>query len=74
MCWCAVKFSFFFTYPTRITRTTAILIDNIFSNTVGDNVKSGIISNKSISDHQVIFSCFDNVLNFQKPKEPQKND
>ena len=32
-------------YPTRLTRTTAILIDNIFSNTVGYNVKSGIISN-----------------------------
>ena len=24
------------TYPTRITRTTATLIDTIFSNTIGD--------------------------------------
>ena len=25
------------THPTRITRTSATLIDNIFSNTLGDN-------------------------------------
>ena len=33
------------THPTRITRISTTLIDNIFSNTLGDNVKSGIIIN-----------------------------
>ena len=56
------------THPTRITRTSATLKDNIFSNTLGDNVKSGIITNKLISDHQIISSCFKNILNFHKPK------
>ena len=37
------------------TRTTATFIDNIFSNTVSDNVKSGIISNKSINDYLYLF-------------------
>ena len=56
------------THPTRITRTSATLIDNIFSNTLGDNVKSGIITNKLISDHQIIFTCFENIINSHKPK------
>ena len=38
------------THPTRITRTSGTLIYNIFSNTLGDNGKSGIITNKVISD------------------------
>ena len=43
------------TYLTRITRTSATLIDNTFSNSFGETVNSGIICNKSISDHQLIF-------------------
>ena len=43
------------TYPTRITQTTATIIDNIFTNSLEDKAVSGIISNKSISDHQIIF-------------------
>ena len=54
------------TYPTRITRTSATIIDNIFSNSLEDTVISGILSNKSISDHQIIFSCFDNLINMRK--------
>jgi len=54
------------TFPTRITRTTATIIDNIFSNCLEETVLSGIISNKSISDHQIIFSCFDNLINMKK--------
>ena len=60
------------THPTRITRTSATLIDNIFSNTLGDNVKSGIITNRLISDHQIIFSCFENIIHFHKPKVTKK--
>ena len=52
-------------YPTRITRTSATLIDNIFSNSFGETVNSGIICNKSISDHQLIFSCFDSIFNLK---------
>ena len=53
------------TYPTRITRTSATLIDNILSNSFGETVNSGIICNKSISDHQLIFSCFDGIVNLK---------
>ena len=42
------------TYPSRLTRTPANIIDNIFSNSLEDTAVSGIISNKSISDHQII--------------------
>ena len=57
------------THPTRITRTSAILIDSIFSNTLDDSVKSGIITIRLISDHQIIFSCFENIMNFHKLKK-----
>ena len=53
------------TCPTRITRTSATLIDNIYSNSFGEVVNSGIISNKSISAHQLIFSCFDSIINLK---------
>ena len=56
------------TYPTRITRTSVTLIDNIFSNSIRETVKSGIICNKSISDHQLMFSCFDSIVNLKSPK------
>ena len=42
------------TCSTRITQTSATLIDNIFLNSLRDIVFSGIIANKSISDHQII--------------------
>jgi len=60
------------TYPTRITRTTATIIDNIFSNSLEDIVVSGIISNKSISDHQIIFSSFDNFISRKKQSNTTK--
>ena len=53
--------------PTRITQTSATLIDNIFSNSLGDIVFSGIIANKSISDHQIIFSSFDSLTSLKLP-------
>ena len=53
------------TYPTKITRTSATLIDNIYSNSFRGVVNSGIISNKSTSDHQLIFSCFDSIINLK---------
>ena len=52
-------------FPTKITRTSTTLIDNIFSNSVGETVNSGIICNNSISDHQLIFSCFDSIVNIK---------
>ena len=39
--------------------SSTVIIDNMFSNSLGDIVFSGIIANKSISDHQIIFSSFD---------------
>ena len=38
------------TCPTRITKTSATLIDNIFFNSLGDIVFFETIANKSISD------------------------
>ena len=62
------------TYPTRITRTTATIIDNIFSNSLEDTVVSGIISNKTISDHQLIFTCFNDFINIFKTSQYHKNN
>ena len=52
------------TCPTRIITTSATLIDNIFANSLLGIVyylllllvEIGIISNISISDHQVLFN------------------
>ena len=60
------------TYPTRITRTTATITDNIFTNSLEDNAVSGIISNKSISDHHIIFTCFANFINMKKQANTTK--
>ena len=43
------------TLPTRISETSAILIDNIFTNNIDRAHVSGILSRK-FSDHQMIFS------------------
>ena len=42
------------TLPTRICDTSSTLIDNIFSNVIEPNTKSGILTGH-ISDHQAIF-------------------
>ena len=59
------------THPTGVTRTSATWIDNIFANTLGANVKPGILTNKIISDHQIIFSCFEYIISLYKPKVTQ---
>ena len=41
--------------PTRITDTSATLIDNIFTNNVIDQIKSGLLTTR-ISDHLPIFA------------------
>ena len=48
--------------PTRVTRTTATLIDNIFTNHLTEhrNVTNGVMVTK-ISDHYPIFHCIDNT-------------
>ena len=61
------------TYPTIITQTTATIIDNIFSNSLEDTAVSGIISNNSISDHQIIFTCFNNFINMKKQANTTTN-
>ena len=42
------------TKPTRITRTSATLIDNIFTNNVTENLNCGIVINET-SDHLPVF-------------------
>ena len=60
------------TYPTRITRTIATIIDNIFSNSLEHTAVSSIISNKSISDHLIIFTFYDNFINMRKQANTTK--
>ena len=55
------------TFPTQIPQTFATLIDYIFSNSLRDMLFSGIIANKSISDHQIIFSSFDSLTSLKLP-------
>ena len=45
------------TKPTRVTQTSATLIDHIWSNDTSNNVKSGIIYSK-ISDHFPVFALY----------------
>ena len=55
------------TLPTRIQNTSHTLIDNIFSNTIEDGLKSksGILIN-NISDHKIIFTYEENMSYVEK--------
>ena len=44
--------------PTRVTNSTATLIDHIWSNDYNNSLANGIIYDNSISDHFPIFSIF----------------
>ena len=46
--------------PTRLSDHSSTLIDNIFTNNIDEAGSSGILLN-SISDHQMIFTYFENV-------------
>lgn len=56
------------TKPTRVTHTSATLIDNLYVGHTNSNIHSGIIYNR-ISDHFPIF-CFVGKQKYTKPKEP----
>jgi hypothetical protein len=56
------------TKPTRVTHTSATLIDNLYVGHTNPKIHSGIICNK-ISDHFPIF-CFVGVQKLIKPKQP----
>ena len=47
--------------PSRITKTSATLIDNIFSNDIKTCVTSGLLIS-DISDHLPVFCCYNNSL------------
>ena len=47
--------------PSRITKTSATLIDNIFSNDIKTCVTSGLLIS-DISDHLPVFCCHNNSL------------
>lgn len=51
------------TYPTRIDpqRDSYTLIDNIFSRSLDESVVSGILINRNFSDHQLVFSTFEDI-------------
>jgi hypothetical protein len=56
------------TLPTRITDTTATLIDNVYSNYHDSSSQSGIIISE-ISDHYPCFYSFQNSKNYIKPQK-----
>ena len=49
------------TKPTRITKNTATLIDNIFINNIESRITAGLLIN-DISDHLPIFAIFHHLL------------
>lgn len=55
------------TKPSRITATSATLIDNIFTNVLDNHITSGLVIN-DISDHLPIFAIFD----YKLPKKIKK--
>ena len=64
------------TLPTRSSDHSSTLIDNIFTNNMDETGTSGILLN-NISDHQMIFTCLENVSYITKvPKfiEIEKSD
>ena len=54
-------------FNINLLKIFATLIDNIFSNSLGDIVFYGIIANTSISDDQIIFGSFDSLTNLKLP-------
>lgn len=57
--------------PSRITDTSATFIDHIFMNSLGNNIKSGLIIN-DISDHLPVFFTLDyNMRNCKEEEEEQ---
>ena len=54
--------------PTRITKETATLIDNIFTNNIDNILKTGILVN-DVSDHLSVFAIVNHVkYECHKPK------
>jgi len=58
------------TKPTRITDTTANVIDHIITNDTNHLVLPGIMQTDTISDHYTIFWCINNM---QLPKKPNEH-
>jgi hypothetical protein len=56
------------TKPSRITKDTATLIDNIFINTIASQVTAGLLIN-DISDHLPVFAIFKNLLEVENIKK-----
>ena len=62
--------------PTRVTDTTATLIDHIWSNDYNNCIKNGIVFDDILSDHFPIFAVFNHleqVNNDNRKKEIMQN-
>lgn len=57
--------------PTRITTTSATLIDNIFVNKLEENYKSGLLFT-DLSDHLPIFQLTSNIKNKNTVRKDSK--
>uniref|UniRef100_A0A1A8B5D8 Helentron 4 helitron-like transposon replicase/helicase/endonuclease n=1 Tax=Nothobranchius furzeri TaxID=105023 RepID=A0A1A8B5D8_NOTFU len=54
--------------PTRITTTTATLIDNVFTNEISRQITAGLLVN-DISDHLPVFSVFHQIVHYAQNPE-----
>ena len=55
--------------PTRITSSSATLLDNIFCNCFTHKIKSGVLIS-DLTDHYPIFQCTSSTLHFVRNKLP----
>ena len=49
------------TKPTRVTDTTATIIDNIIINVTNQEIFSGVIETSEVSDHYPVFCQVHNI-------------
>ena len=56
------------TLPTRFTDQSATLIDDVFSTNIEEKEISDILLNH-ISDHQLLFTCIENVSYIEKVRK-----
>ena len=57
------------TKPTRVTESSATIIDHVITNDSKHNLKPGIFQTNEVSDHFIIFCQINKALQAKKPKK-----
>lgn len=60
------------TKPSRVTTTSATLIDNIFTNVLGERINCGLVLN-DLSDHLPVFATFNYQIQRRKTENQDTN-